>query len=223
LVTIGDVSINSRLFADGDATLDSRLFVASDVSLNGNVYVNSRFISAGDVLANTRLFVNSDVSMNAGVYANSLRFGSMPITKYYNWTGTIATAITTPTIIINFNNNSYYAKIHAFVYDTSNYNNISSQIVDVQGGNANSSTPSNNIYMISRLTTATNYTWNTPTLAPNAVTFTTNSTGGTNTSYYSIRIEVVQSNSVSANMPMVTSIQLSSNNAGGYSTTLYNY
>jgi hypothetical protein len=219
---INTTTNNYSLIVSEDLSLNGRFYSTGDVSFNSNIFINQKSIQNGDVSMNSRLFVSSDASFNSGLYANVFRFGSTPITKYYNWNGSVSTSIS-PIIQISFNNNSYYAKIHAFVYEINNNNSTSTQILEVQGGNVNSGSPQN-IVLLSALSFPQYYTWNIPTTNTNTITLTTNDTASDNTTYYVIRIELIQTNLSQTAVPAVTSIQFNNLNNGNTSTiTSYQY
>jgi hypothetical protein len=213
----GDVSMNSRLFVTSDVSMNARLFVSGDSSFNGNVYTLGRTINEGDVSMNSRLFVGG----NFNIYGN-LIFGSIPVTKYYNWSGEASSTITTPTITINFDNNSFYAKLHGFLYTNSDLGRTSTQIVDLQGGHASGGTPYS-IDLITRTTTTfSDCSWNYPIMSTNTATLTT-SHPNSNTIYFIFRIELIQTNLSSLYPPQLTSISINSDNLGSATTTTYNY
>jgi len=149
-------------------------------------------------------------------------FGITPITKYYNWGGSPeSSTIINPAITLNFGNNSYYAKIHCFVTEGANANNMSSQIIEIQGGNRTGTTP-NNIMIISRITSGSSFSWIYPTVDSNNINLSTTSMSS-NAAYYSIRIELIQGNTLTANPPALNSITMVNDNTGGTVTTNFDY
>jgi len=217
LFVSGDVSMNSRLFISNDVSMNARLFVSGDSSMNSNLYVLGKTIQQGDVSMNSQLFVGG----NLNVYGN-LIYGLTPVTKFYNWTGTVAPSITMPRITLTFNNNSFYAKIHSFLYTDTNLGTSSIQIADFQGGNAAGSTP-NNIDLVSKTTTLfSDCAWNIPTTTPNNIVMTTTHPNNNNI-YFTLRIELIQMNQSNLRQPALTSISINTNNLGATATTVYNY
>jgi len=150
----------------------------------------------------------------------SMIFGSMPVTKYYSWTGTPSSnTIVTPTITLLFGNNSFYAKVHCFLYDETDYNNTSSQIIEIQGGNANGAVPTNHIRFISRMTTNSN--WRIPETDNNNLYLTSISIS--NKTFYTIRVELIQTNISPSNIPALQNISMIDNNVGSIISTVYHY
>jgi cytoskeletal protein CcmA (bactofilin family) len=224
----GDVSINSRLFIGGDVSMNSRLFVGGDVSLNRNLQVSGSTIQNGDVYMNSRLSVSSDVSLNGNVQVqnlyiqNNFSFGSIPVTKYYNWVGSynLTRSISeTITITLSFTN-PFYTKIHMFNYVNTNPANTSSQIVEYQGGyinDANVSQSPNNIFQINRTFTEStnyNYSWNNPTTDKSNIYFTITSQNNNTDDiiYFVLRTEVIQTNNSILYPPYLNSISINDSN-----------
>jgi predicted acyltransferase (DUF342 family) len=247
-----DASINNRLFVGADASFGSRLFTVGDVSLNSRLYVGgdasfgSRLFTVGDVSFNNRLYVGSDVSFGGNFYvgknvgiakaptypldisgisrtSGGVILGTLPTTKYYNFAGTPSTAtITTPSLTFTFGNSSFYAKFHCFLSDAST-NTVSTVVFDVQGGNAAGTTPSNNIAEITRVSTINGYyQWLQPTYTTTTVVLGTTANTGV-VANYSVRVELIQTNAVLANVPTLNSITMVNNNAGGTVVTSFAY
>jgi hypothetical protein len=224
----GNVGINKSnptysLDIDGNARLTNGLSVTGT---NGLSVTSSGTSTINSITALTSTSGNVGINQTSPVYpldvsgavrsTGPIIFGT-PVTKYYNWTGISTT--TTPTITLNFGNNSYYAKIHCFAYDSS-ANNISSQIMEVQGGNGNGiSIPT--ISLITLVTASLNaITWNSPTFTSNEIALQTSQSLVTPASYI-IRIEMVQSNNSPANVPVLSTIVF--NGSGSNITTTYTY
>jgi hypothetical protein len=226
-----DVSLNSKLevlgssVQHGDVIMNSKLSIQNDVSLNNNLGVLGKSIFGNDVSMNSRLSVSNDVSLNGNVQIqslhiqNNLTFGSGPVTKYYNWTGSYNLTKgqnETTTISLLFTN-PFYTKIHMFNYTNTNPANTSSQIVEYQGGYLNNATTSqnpNNIIQLSRYFTESanyNYTWNNPVTDKSNIHFTVSSQNNTTDDviYFVLRIKVIQTNNSSSYPPYLNSISIS--------------
>jgi hypothetical protein len=99
---------------------------------------------------------------------------------------------------------------------------MSTQIVEVQGGNTAGTAPGFSIISISRNTTANSYYWSNPTFDTNSVYLGSESFAGV-FGYYTIRVELIQTNGNPANQPTLQTITMADNNSGGVVTTTYNY
>jgi hypothetical protein len=232
----GDVSMNSRLFVSGDVSMNSRLSILSDVSFNRNFQVLGSSIQNGDVSMNSRLLVNGDVSLNGNVQIqnlyvrNNLTFGSVPVTKFYNWTGSynLTRGISeTATISLLFTN-PFYTKIHMFSYTNTNPANTSSQMVEFQGGYVNDLTTTqspNNIIQLNRFFTESanyNYNWVNPVTDKSNIFFTISSQNNNTDDviYFVLRIEVIQTNNSNLYPPYLNSINISGSNGGNITTNI---
>ena len=98
---------------------------------------------------------------------------------------------------------------------------MSTQVIEIQGGNTNGSTP-NNIMIISRITAATSYGWNYPMVDSNNIYLGLASLTGA-IAYYSIRVELIQTNNSASKQPMLQNITMVNDNLGGTVVTNYNY
>jgi hypothetical protein len=98
---------------------------------------------------------------------------------------------------------------------------MSSQIIEIQGGNRTGTTP-NNIMIISRITSGSSFSWIYPTVDSNNINLSTTSMSS-NAAYYSIRIELIQGNTLTANPPALNSITMVNDNTGGTVTTNFDY
>ena len=212
----GDVSINYRLYVGSDVSLQARLFVNNDASINGNLYLGKNI---GIAKTPSYPLDISGISRTSG----AVIFGTLPTTKYYTFSGTPSTAtITSPALTFTFGNSSFYAKIHCFLSDSST-NTVSSIIFDVQGGNIAGAAPANNIAEISRISTINGfYQWLQPTYTTTAVVLGTTANTGV-VANYSVRVELIQTNAVAANVPTLNSITMVNNNAGGTVVTSFAY
>jgi len=201
ITTIGLITAGSGIsMTGGDASFNNKLYVGSDSSFGGNMYVSGSMRATGAFI-----------------------FGTSPSTKYYNWSNSLsAVTITTPRLTLLFGNNSFYAKIHCFISDALNYNNVSTQIIEVQGGNTTGAASANNIIEISRIRTIGSYQWLVPTYDATHVYLTTDAMTASS-AFYSVRVELIQTNSIAANVPTLTSITMATNNAGGTAVTNYTY
>jgi len=211
-----DASFSSRLFTIGDVSFNNRLYVGLDASFGGNFYVGK---NVGIAKAPTYPLDISGISRTSG----AVIFGTLPTTKYYTFAGTPSTAtITSPSLTFTFGNSSFYAKFNCFLSDAST-NTISSVIFDVQGGNAAGTTPSNNIAEITRVSTINGYyQWLAPTYTTTTVVLGTSANTGV-VANYSVRVELIQTNVVSANVPTLNSITMVNNNSGGTVVTSFAY
>jgi hypothetical protein len=125
--------LNGNLIVNQTSVLKGDSYLLSHLIVDGDSYLNSHLIVNNDVSLNNNLFVGGDISLNGKITARTVVFGITPITKYYNWAGSPeASTILTPTVTLNFGNNSYYAKIHCFVTEGANTNKMSSQIIEIQ-------------------------------------------------------------------------------------------
>jgi hypothetical protein len=208
--------MGSRLFVNSDVSFNQRFYVGSDVSLGGNLFINR---NTGIGKAPAYVLDVSGISRTTG----SILFGTLPTTKYYNWSGSPSVStISSPSVTLNFGNGSFYAKIHCFLSDAST-NNVSSQIFEVQGGNVAGTTPANNISEISRISTISGYyTWNAPTYTTTNIVLTSTAATGVVFNYI-IRVELIQTNVTAANVPTLNSITMINNNSGGTTVTNFSY
>jgi len=224
----GDISANNRLFVGADASFSSRLFTVGDVSFNNRLYVGSDASFGGNFYVGKNVGIAkaptypldiSGISRTSG----GVILGTLPTTKYYNFAGTPSTAtITSPILTFTFGSSSFYAKFHCFLSDAST-NTVSSVIFDVQGGNAAGSAPSNNIAEITRVSTINGYyQWLAPTYTTTTVVLGTTANTGV-VANYSVRVELIQTNAVLANVPTLNSITMVNNNSGGTVVTSYSY
>jgi len=236
----GSLFVNSRTINQGDISANNRLFIGADASFS------SRLFTIGDVSFNNRLYVGLDASINGNFYvgknmgiakvptypldisgisrtSGAVIFGTLPTTKYYTFAGTPSTAtITSPSLTFTFGSSSFYAKFNCFLSDAST-NTISSVIFDVQGGNAAGTTPSNNIAEITRVSTINGYyQWLQPTYTTTTVVLGTTANTGV-VANYSVRVELIQTNAVAANLPTLNSITMVNNNSGGTVVTSFAY
>jgi len=241
-------SFNGTTIFNGDVSLNGRLFVSSDVSINGNVSVVTQAVgdnsakvattafvksqeyatvatptftgkvtSMGDMSLNTNLSIGGDIAVNGKITANTMVFG---LTKYYNWSGSpSASTINSPRVTLTFGNNSFYAKIHCFVTEGASANNMSSQVIEVQGGHRTGGSPGT-ILVVSRITAGSSFSWNYPTVDANTVNLTT-SAMLSNAAYYSIRVELIQGNTT--NPPTLNSVTMVNDNLGGTAVTNFGY
>ena len=211
-----DVSFGGKLFTNGDVSLNNRLYVAWDVSINGNFYVGK---NVGIAKVPTYPLDISGISRTSG----AVIFGTLPTTKYYNFSRTPSTAtITSPALTFTFGNSSFYAKFNCFLSDAST-NTVSSVIFDVQGGNAAGTTPTNNIAEITRVSTINGfYRWLAPTYTATTVVLGTTANTGV-VANYSVRVELIQTNAVAANVPTLNSITMVNDNLGGTVVTNFAY
>jgi hypothetical protein len=205
---------------DGTETLTNKTITTSGL-LSAGAGIS---ITSGDLSCNNNVSIGANTTIAGKMAAQgAFLFGSSPVTKYYSWSGTpSASTITSPKVTLTYGNNSFYAKLHCFLSDTSNPSNMSSQIIEVQGGSTDGSTPTLNIVSISRTTTANSYFWNTPTFDKNSVYLGSESLAGVS-AHYSIRVELIQTNNSASHQPTMQSITMVNDNAGGTTTTTYNY
>jgi hypothetical protein len=226
----GDVSMNAKLSVLSDVSLNSNLEVLGSSINHGSVAMDSTLLVGGDVSMNSRLSVANDVSLNGNVQIqnlyvqNSLTFGSVPVTKFYNWTGSynLTRGISESTTISLLFTNPFYTKIHMFSYTNTNPANSASQIVEFQGGYLNNATLSqnpNNIIQLNRYYTNNNnynYTWNNPVTDKSNIQFTITSQNNNidDVIYFVLRVEVIQTNNSISYPPYLNSITItdSSNN-----------
>jgi hypothetical protein len=114
-----------------------------------------------------------------------------PVTKYYNYQGSIP-ANTTPAIAFNFNTFSFYVKIIAMLGDLNNSNNVNILEIEAVGGNFYGSTPTANISQMTKNQAGVpSIPWSsTVTYGAQSITITPNlgSTGGC---IWNTRIELV--------------------------------
>jgi hypothetical protein len=219
-VTLPSASISdSALSGNVVTTTGSQTLTNKTITTSGTLTANAGLVVAGsDASLNNNLVVGGNTTMNG-----ALIFGSLPVTKYYMWSGTPSeTTITSPMVKLTFGNASFYAKIHCFLTDGANANNLSSQILEVQGGNTNGTTPSFNILSISRTTTANSYYWKNPTFDTNSVYLGSESLAGV-AGHYTNRVELIQTNGNMATPPTLQTITMTTNNSGGTAITTYNY
>jgi acetyltransferase-like isoleucine patch superfamily enzyme len=230
-ITSGQISLPGNSIADS-ALSGNMVTVAGSQTLTNKTITTSGLLTAnagvvvtsGDVSLNNNLVIGGNTTVNGSMNATgAFMFGSLPVTKYYMWTGSPSVStITSPMVKLTFGNNSFYAKIHCFLSDGANHSNMSSQILEVQGGNTAGTTPAFSIISISRNTTANSYYWSNPTFDTNSVYLGSESFAGV-AGYYTIRVELIQTNGNSVNQPTLQSITMTNNNSGGVVTTTYNY
>uniref|UniRef100_A0A6C0I3N5 Peptidase S74 domain-containing protein n=1 Tax=viral metagenome TaxID=1070528 RepID=A0A6C0I3N5_9ZZZZ len=193
------------------------------LSSTGPVIANSGItITGGDVSCNHNVSIGANtVVAGTMTLQNGFVFGNAPTTKYYSWSGSpSATTIAAPAVTLTFGNGSFYAKIHCFLSDGTSANNMSTQIMELQGGTTDNSLPTLNIFPISRTSTANSYYWNNPAFGKNTVVFGSESLSGISATY-TIRVELIQTNSNSN--PSLQTISMVNDNVGGTITTTYNY
>ncbi|NDB84939.1 MAG: tail fiber domain-containing protein, partial [Alphaproteobacteria bacterium] len=65
VVSMGDISANSRLFLSGDASFGGNLYIANDLSMNGRLLVSKTAHFAGDVSFNGNLAIKNQLQVNS--------------------------------------------------------------------------------------------------------------------------------------------------------------
>ena len=111
-----------------------------------------------------------------------------PVTKYYNFFGNIPVN-STPAIVFNFSNYSFYVKIIAMQGDLNNSNNVNILTIEAIGGNFYGATPGN-MTQLSKVQGGQGPAWSgTVTYGVQSITITPGtSTGG---SIWNTRVELV--------------------------------
>ena len=230
LAVAGDVSLNGNLLISRDVTIGGNLkvnqysnnsiisttvtnyalIVAEDLSINGKVYIT------GDVSINNKLYIGNDASFNGNLYVNNkLSFGKSPITTFYTYSSPTPSTASNPGVSIQFSNQSFYAKITAFVTCTTNVNDIASISLDVRGGTTDGSVPTKPIGVINGLQSSSgtnDFKWNPDLIQTNysgnncnLYLPILNQVGG-NAVNVSIRIELLQTSINTNGNPTVQSI-----------------
>jgi hypothetical protein len=187
--TLGNVYVqpkSTETFINSNLTIQNDLTVTNQFTVNGVADLGSNVaIGFGSASANTALHVNGGVITNADGVTD----------KKYSHTFTLSPS-QGKDITLTFNNNAFYAKLVMMLRETSSVSNISTMILEVQGGTSDNTVSTENIAIGTKnIFGGTNsYPWSpTVTTTSNKITVEPADGVGTQAFAYDIHVELFSS------------------------------